>query len=151
LCWGQLERLKPRKKISKTDLSWMKDTLDFSFWQRKKLLRWYFLFLFIMLLNFPFICFLRFLSFRAISGFTDPGNLFPINLNYRGFTRGRNDRNSLQSMKSVWGGGEEYIYGNWPTSGNPSRHLTHNSNISRGWGSPLVLRSSCKCTALFLG
>jgi hypothetical protein len=31
LCWGQLERLKPRKKISKIGFSWMKETLDFSF------------------------------------------------------------------------------------------------------------------------
>jgi hypothetical protein len=35
LCWGQLERLKPRKNIYKTSLSWMKETLDFSLWQRK--------------------------------------------------------------------------------------------------------------------
>jgi hypothetical protein len=27
LCWGQLEKLKPRKKIYKTGLSWMKQTL----------------------------------------------------------------------------------------------------------------------------
>jgi hypothetical protein len=27
----ELERLKPRKKISKIGLSWMKETLDFSF------------------------------------------------------------------------------------------------------------------------
>jgi hypothetical protein len=31
LCWGQLERLKPRKKISKIGLNWLKETLDFSF------------------------------------------------------------------------------------------------------------------------
>jgi hypothetical protein len=31
LCCGQLERLKPRKKISKIGLSWLKETLDFSF------------------------------------------------------------------------------------------------------------------------
>jgi hypothetical protein len=31
LCWGQLERLKPRKKIFKNGFSWMKETLDFSF------------------------------------------------------------------------------------------------------------------------
>jgi hypothetical protein len=30
LCWG-LERLKPRKRISKIGLSWMKETLDWSF------------------------------------------------------------------------------------------------------------------------
>jgi hypothetical protein len=30
-CSGQLERLKPHKKISKTGLSWMKESLDFSF------------------------------------------------------------------------------------------------------------------------
>jgi hypothetical protein len=33
------ERLKPRKKISKIGFSWMKKILDFSFWQRKKLLQ----------------------------------------------------------------------------------------------------------------
>jgi hypothetical protein len=31
LCWGQLERLKPRKKIFETGLSWIKENLDFSF------------------------------------------------------------------------------------------------------------------------
>jgi hypothetical protein len=31
LCSGQLERVKPRKKISKIGFSWMKETLDFSF------------------------------------------------------------------------------------------------------------------------
>jgi hypothetical protein len=31
LCSRQLERLKPHKKISKIDLSWMKETLDFCF------------------------------------------------------------------------------------------------------------------------
>jgi hypothetical protein len=28
---GHLERLKPRKKISRIGLSWMKETLDFNF------------------------------------------------------------------------------------------------------------------------
>jgi hypothetical protein len=36
LCWGQLERLKPRKKISKIRFSWMKETLDFSSWQKQE-------------------------------------------------------------------------------------------------------------------
>jgi hypothetical protein len=31
LCWGQLERLKPHKEISKIGFSWMKETLEFSF------------------------------------------------------------------------------------------------------------------------
>jgi hypothetical protein len=30
-CSGQLERLKPRKKISKIGFSWMKEALHFSF------------------------------------------------------------------------------------------------------------------------
>jgi hypothetical protein len=33
----QLERLKPGKKIFKSGFSWMKEALDFSFSQRKKL------------------------------------------------------------------------------------------------------------------
>jgi hypothetical protein len=33
LCWWQ--------KISKIGLSWMKETLNFSFWKRNKLLQWY--------------------------------------------------------------------------------------------------------------
>jgi hypothetical protein len=37
-CWGQLERLKSPKKISKIGLSWMKETLDFSCLLRTKLL-----------------------------------------------------------------------------------------------------------------
>jgi hypothetical protein len=28
---GKIERLKPRKKVSKIGLSWMKETLDFNF------------------------------------------------------------------------------------------------------------------------
>jgi hypothetical protein len=31
LCGGQLEKLKPRKKICKIDLSWVNEALDFSF------------------------------------------------------------------------------------------------------------------------
>jgi hypothetical protein len=31
LCCGQLERLKPRKKIFKIGLSWVKEALDMSF------------------------------------------------------------------------------------------------------------------------
>jgi hypothetical protein len=44
------------KKISKIGLSWMKETLDFSLWQKKKLLSP----AMPMLLYFPFICFLCF-------------------------------------------------------------------------------------------
>jgi hypothetical protein len=42
LCWGKLQRPNPRKKISKIGLTWMEVTLDFSFWQSKKLMQWYF-------------------------------------------------------------------------------------------------------------
>jgi hypothetical protein len=41
LCREQLERLKPRKEIPKIGFSWVEKTQDFSFWQRKKLLKWY--------------------------------------------------------------------------------------------------------------
>jgi hypothetical protein len=37
-CWGQMDRLKPRKKLSNTGFSWLNETLHFSFWQGKKLL-----------------------------------------------------------------------------------------------------------------
>jgi hypothetical protein len=46
LPWG-LERLKPHKKISKTGLRWMKETLDFSFWQSKNYWGYIFLLIFI--------------------------------------------------------------------------------------------------------
>jgi hypothetical protein len=38
-CWGQLERLTPRKAISNISLSWVKEIIDFSFSQRFKLLQ----------------------------------------------------------------------------------------------------------------
>jgi hypothetical protein len=50
------------KKISKIGFSWMKETLAFSFWQRKKMLQWYFVFIFISttwIIKFS----IRFLSF----------------------------------------------------------------------------------------
>jgi hypothetical protein len=37
-----LERLKPSENPFQTGFIWMKETLDFSFWQRKKLLQSYF-------------------------------------------------------------------------------------------------------------
>jgi hypothetical protein len=70
--WGQLEGLKPRKKVSKTSVCWLKETLDFSFWQ------WYFLLIFISTaytIKFS-ICFLNsFLSLRAIFCFINPDDL----------------------------------------------------------------------------
>jgi hypothetical protein len=67
LCWGKLEGLKSGKKISKIGLSWMNEPLDFSFWQRKKLLQWYIIYLFSsalpILLHSPFISFLIFFFF----------------------------------------------------------------------------------------
>jgi hypothetical protein len=77
LCWGELERLKPHKKISETGLSWMKETEDSSFWQRKKLLEWYFLIYYhqhYLHITIPSIyLFTKFcLSFRAIFCFINP-------------------------------------------------------------------------------
>jgi hypothetical protein len=73
-CWGQLERLKPRKKTCKIGLSWLKGTLDFSFWQRNKLLQCYFL-SFIFFSATYIITFLFFFYFRAIFCFINPDDL----------------------------------------------------------------------------
>jgi hypothetical protein len=43
---GETNPPPPKRKIFKIVLSWMKKTLDFSFWQRKKLLQKYFFYLF---------------------------------------------------------------------------------------------------------
>jgi hypothetical protein len=64
----------------------MKETLDFSFWQRNKLLQFFYLFSSAVriLLNFRFICFPGFLSFMAIFCFINPDDFSaPINPNYR--------------------------------------------------------------------
>jgi hypothetical protein len=62
LCWRQLERLKPRKNISNMGFSWMEEYLDFSSCYSD-------IFLFssavLILLNFPFICFLSSFVFKG--------------------------------------------------------------------------------------
>jgi hypothetical protein len=59
------------RKYRKTGFSWMKETLDFSLWQRKKLQHDFFFYLFSsklgILLNFSFICFLRFFCLLGLS------------------------------------------------------------------------------------
>jgi hypothetical protein len=88
LCWGQLERLKPCKNISKIGLSWMKETLDFSFWQRNRLLKWYGIYLLslklIILLHFLLIFSLNVLCFKANFCFINPD--YTLNYTSSAFT-----------------------------------------------------------------
>jgi hypothetical protein len=114
LCRGQLERLKPCKKISKIGFRWMKETLYFSFWQSKKLLQWYVLSIFVsttyiitfsiyLFSKFFFLCVQDYFCFinqgYRLIRMTSPTKLIRIS---KGFESGTDTIRTLTLRWQVW-------------------------------------------------